>query len=213
MTSGWRRVTAAEGDARALETLFRRHVEATYAFARRFLDAREDAEEAASETWLRAGRALRAGGFGAKAASRPGCWASPDWSAWSACASRASPPCRCPADGNGPGRLGAVLARAGPGLGFGRSPGSLSEDHRLVLTLCDLQGLTAAEAAADSRPDARRDEIPARPRPPRPAGRTYESRCGRNNDAELDLGAIDWKSLEHAYGPADDVPVDFEGAG
>ena len=53
----------ADGDTRALETLFRRHIDATYAFARRFLDSREDAEEAASETWLRAGRALRAGRF------------------------------------------------------------------------------------------------------------------------------------------------------
>ena len=116
-----------EADTRALETLFRRHLEATYAFARRFLSTREDAEEAASETWLRAGRALRAGRFrgesrfktwllgiarlvclerlrqpvptlsGAKAASRPGCWASPVWSAWSGCVSRASPPCRCQA--------------------------------------------------------------------------------------------------------------------
>ena len=54
---------AGGDDAGSLETLFRRHVGGTYAFARRFLDIREDAEEAVSETWLRAGRALRAGNF------------------------------------------------------------------------------------------------------------------------------------------------------
>ena len=138
----------AEGDARALETLFRRHLEATYAFARRFLPTREDAEEAASETWLRAGRALRAGGF--RGESRFKTWLL--GIARLVCLERLRQP-RLPTLS----LSGLAETDRGDWVLFAPEKDSvsdlddaltsLSDDHRLVLTLCDLQGLTAAEAA------------------------------------------------------------------
>jgi RNA polymerase sigma-70 factor (ECF subfamily) len=143
----------SDGDARALETLFRRHIEATYAFARRFLATREDAEEAASETWLRAGRALRAGGF--RGESRFKTWLL--GIARRVCLERGRQP-RLPTLSLS-GLTEESLRQTGRGdwVLFSSAPDpvseldealrSLSDDHRLVLTLCDLQGLTAAEAA------------------------------------------------------------------
>lgn len=139
---------SAEGDARALEVLFRRHLDATYAFARRFLASREDAEEAASETWLRAGRALRAGRF--RGESRFKTWLL--GIARLVCLERMRQP-RLPTLS----LSGLTETVQGDWVLFAPEPGlvsdldaalsSLPEDHRLVLTLCDLQGLTAAEAA------------------------------------------------------------------
>jgi RNA polymerase sigma-70 factor (ECF subfamily) len=139
---------AADGDGRALETLFRRHIDATYAFARRFLASREDAEEAASEAWLRAGRALRAGRF--RGESRFKTWLL--GIARRVCLERLRQP-RLPTLS----LSGLTETERGDWVLFTREPdpisdldealASLSEDHRLVLTLCDLQGLTAAEAA------------------------------------------------------------------
>ena len=138
----------ADGDARALETLFRRHIEATYAFARRFLATREDAEEAASETWLRAGRALRAGGF--RGESRFKTWLL--GIARRVCLERGRQP-RLPTLS----LSGLTETDRGDWVLFSPAPGpvsdldealrSLSDDHRLILTLCDLQGLTVGEAA------------------------------------------------------------------
>ncbi len=138
----------AGGDAQALETLFRRHLDATYAFARRFLSSREDAEEAASETWLRAGRALRAGRF--RGESRFKTWLL--GIARRVCLERMRQP-RLPTLS----LSGLTETIQGDWVLFAPEPDSvsdldaaltsLSEDHRLVLTLCDLQGLTAAEAA------------------------------------------------------------------
>ena len=138
----------SEGDARALETLFRRHIEATYAFARRFLPTREDAEEAASETWLRAGRALRAGHW--RGESRFKTWLL--GIARLVCLERLRQP-RLPTLS----LSGLAETDRGDWVLFAPAPdpvsdldealAALSDDHRLVLTLCDLQGLTAAEAA------------------------------------------------------------------
>lgn len=138
----------AEGDTGALEILFRRHVGTTYAFSRRFLAIREDAEEAVSETWLRAGRALRAGGW--RGESR--------WKTWLlgiarlVCLERLRQP-RLPTLS----LSGLPETVHGDWVLFAPAPDplssldealvSLSDDHRLVLTLCDLQGLTDAEAA------------------------------------------------------------------
>ena len=137
----------AEGDARALETLFRRHIDATYSFARRFVDSREDAEEAASEAWLRAGRGLRAGQF--RGESRFKTWLL--GIARLVCLERRRQP-RLPTLS----LSGLTETQQGDWVLFSPEPdpvsdlddalASLSEDHRLVLTLCDLQGLTAAEA-------------------------------------------------------------------
>ncbi len=138
---------AAEGDTRALETLFRRHLDTTYAFARRFLDSREDAEEAASETWLRAGRALRAGRF--RGESRFKTWLL--GIARLVCLERTRQP-RLPTLS----LSGLSETVSGDWVLFAPEPegmsdldtalAALSEDHKLVLTLCDLQGLTSAEA-------------------------------------------------------------------
>ena len=139
---------AAEGDGRALETLFRRHIDATYAFARRFLASREDAEEAASEAWLRAGRALRAGRF--RGASRFKTWLL--GIARLVCLERLRQP-RLPTLS----LSGLTETDRGDWVLFSPEPdpisdldaalATLSEDHCLILTLCDLQELTAAEAA------------------------------------------------------------------
>ena len=137
----------SEGDARALETLFRRHIEATYAFARRFLATREDAEEAASETWLRAGRALRAGNW--RGESRFKTWLL--GIARRVCLERLRQPRLPTLSLSGLTERGDwVLFSPGPEAvsDLDEALASLSDDHRLVLTLCDLQGLTAGETAA-----------------------------------------------------------------
>jgi RNA polymerase sigma-70 factor (ECF subfamily) len=136
----------AEGDARALETLFRRHLEATYAFARRFLPTREDAEEAASETWLRAGRALRTGGF--RGESRFKTWLL--GIARLVCLERLRQPRLPTLSLSGLTERGDWVLFApekDPVSDLDDALASLSDNHRLVLTLCDLQGLTTAEAA------------------------------------------------------------------
>ncbi len=135
------------GDTRALETLFRRHLGATYAFARRFLTSREDAEEAASETWLRAGRSLRAGGF--RGESRFKTWLL--GIARLVCLERLRQP-RLPTLS----LSGLTETNRGDWVLFSPEPdpaseleaalAMLSEDHKTILTLCDLQGLTSAEA-------------------------------------------------------------------
>lgn len=139
---------AGEGDAQALETLFRRHVAATLGFARRFLPTREDAEEAASECWLRVFRSLRAGGF--RGESRFKTWLL--GVARHVCLERLRQP-RLPTLS----LSGLPETDRGDWVLFASAPdpvsdlddalASLTDDHRLVLTLCDLQGLTAAEAA------------------------------------------------------------------
>ena len=135
-----------DGDPRALETLFRRHIEATYAFARRFLPTREDAEEAASETWLRAGRALRAGNW--RGESRFKTWML--GIARRVCLERLRQPRLPTLSLSGLTERGDwVLFSPGPEVvsDLDEALAALTEDHRLALTLCDLQGLTAAEAA------------------------------------------------------------------
>jgi RNA polymerase sigma-70 factor (ECF subfamily) len=139
---------AATGDSRALETLYRRHVGASYAFAHRFLPAREDAEEATSEAWLRAFRALRAARY--RGESRFKTWLL--GIVRLVCLERLRQP-RLPTLS----LSGLTETERGDWVLFSPTPdpvsaldealASLSEDHRLVLTLCDLQGLTAAEAA------------------------------------------------------------------
>ena len=137
----------ADGDTRALETLFRRHLDATYGFARRFTASREDAEEAASEAWLRAGRGLRAGRF--RGESRFKTWLLGITRL--VCLERTRQP-RLPTlslsglTETGRGDWVLFSPEPDPVSDLDDALASLSEDHRLVLTLCDLQGLTAAEA-------------------------------------------------------------------
>src|SRR5579883_2846681 len=61
---------AGEGDGRAMETLFRRNLPRVYSLTRRYFAVREDAEEASSEAFLRAFRALGAGQFRAESSFR-----------------------------------------------------------------------------------------------------------------------------------------------
>ena len=138
-----------DDDTRALETLFRRHIGATYAFARRFLTTREDAEEAASECWLRAASALRAGRF--RGESRFKTWLL--GIARLVCLERLRQPRLPTLSLSGlteTGRGDWVLFSPEPDLvsDLDEALLSLSDDHHLVLVLCDLQGLTCAEAAA-----------------------------------------------------------------
>lgn len=139
---------ADAGDTAALETLFRRHVEATYAFARRWLSTREDAEEAASEAWLRATRALRGNGFHGE--SRFKTWLL--GITRMVCLERTRQP-RLPTLSlsgiveNGRGDWVLFAPAPDPVSELDAAMTSLSDDHRLALTLCDLQGLTATEAA------------------------------------------------------------------
>lgn len=136
------------GEAQVVETLFRRHIEATYAFARRFLPTREDAEEAASECWLRAFRALRGGQF--RGESRFRTWLL--GIARNVCRERMRQP-RLPTlslsglteNGRGDWVLFSPAPEGESALDL--ALGALSDDHRLILTLCDLQGLTMLEAA------------------------------------------------------------------
>ena len=138
----------ADGDAGALETLFRRHVAGTYAFARRFLAIREDAEEAVSETWLRAGRALRAAQF--RGESRFKTWLL--GIARRVCLEHLRQP-RLPTlslsglPETARGDWVLFAAAPPPASALDAALGTLADDYRLVLTLCDLQGLTDAEAA------------------------------------------------------------------
>ena len=139
----------SEESGRALETLFRRHIGATYAFARRFLPTREDAEEAASECWLRAARGLRAGRF--RGESRFKTWLL--GIARLVCLERLRQP-RLPTlslsglTENGRGDWVLFAPEPDPISDLDEALASLTDDHHLVLVLCDLQGLTSIEAAA-----------------------------------------------------------------
>lgn len=132
-----------QGNGRALETLFRRHLPRVYSLARRYFAVREDAEEASSEAFLRAFRALAAGQFRGEASFRT-------WLvhiAANVCRERLRQP-----------RLPTLSLSDLPEDLFALTPatakddlrealGRLDDDHRLILVLCDLEGYEAKEAA------------------------------------------------------------------
>jgi RNA polymerase sigma-70 factor (ECF subfamily) len=131
-----------QADGAAMETLFRRHLPRVYALASRYLPIREDAEEAVSETLLRAFRALKARQFRGEASLKT-------WLARVAvnvCLERLRQP-RLPilslsdiedVPAAPPGRSSVI----------GDAIAVLPDAYRLVVTLCDLEGYTADEAAA-----------------------------------------------------------------
>ncbi len=126
---------------RAMETLFRRHLPSVYSLARRYFAVREDAEEAASETFVRAFRAMRAQQFRAESSFRT--WVLKI--AANVCIERLRQP-RLPTlslDG-----LGDVSHGGAPSHSIYDAIAELPDQQRLVLTLCDVEGYTAAEAAA-----------------------------------------------------------------
>ena len=132
----------ADGDGRALETLFRRHMDRVYRLARRYFNAREDAEEIVSESFLRCFKALGEGQFRGDSTFRT----------WlvritvNVCLERLRQP-RLPTllleqvthlaapDGASSGELAAALS-------------AMPDDQRLAIVLCDLEGYEAKEAAA-----------------------------------------------------------------
>lgn len=136
------------GDSKILETLYRRHVDSTYAFARRFLTTREDAEEASSETWLRAFRALRGGQF--RGAAKFKTWLFGVCRL--VCLERLRQP-RLPTlalagiETTARGDWALFPASTAPASIVADALSTLAEDHRMILTLCDLHGFTAGEAA------------------------------------------------------------------
>ena len=134
------------GEPAALETLYRRHIDATYRFTRRFLNSQEDAEEATSECWFRAFNALRAGQFRGEARFRTWVFGI----ARLVCLERLRQP-RLPTMSlseftdptRGTPALLTYLPHESP---IESALLALSDEHRLVITLCDLEGFTPAEA-------------------------------------------------------------------
>jgi len=127
---------------RAMELLFRRHLPGVYSLARRYFAVREDAEEAASETFIRVFRALRSGQFRAESSFRT--WVLKI--AANVCIERLRQP-RLPtlslsgvADVHETSAMGRYTVYD--------AIEELPDQQRLVLTLCDVEGYSAAEAAA-----------------------------------------------------------------
>lgn len=131
------------GNGRALEALFRRHLPRVYSLTRRYFAVREDAEEASSEAFLRAFRALGTGQFRGEASFRT-------WLlriAANVCLERLRQP-RLPtlSLADLPEDLFALTPPADDDI-LWDALGRLDDDHRLILTLCDLEGYEAKEAA------------------------------------------------------------------
>ena len=128
------------GDGRALEALFRRHMESVYRLARRYFAVREDAEEVVSETFFRCFRALGDGQYRGESLFRT----------WltritiNVCQERLRQP-RLPTL-----LLDALSETAAPETEPGDvqlALGKLPDDQRLALILCDLEGYEAKEAS------------------------------------------------------------------
>jgi RNA polymerase sigma-70 factor (ECF subfamily) len=134
--------------ARAVTVLFRRYLPRVYSLCRRYFVAREDAEEAASETFLRAVRGLTRGQFRGDAR----------FSTWliriagNTCMERLRQP-RLPtlwidalADTD------SEPSRSGPGSGAEQDDvleaiRLLPDDQNLAITLCDLEGYSVKQVA------------------------------------------------------------------
>lgn len=138
----------ADGNARALEILFRRHSDSTYGFAARFLNCREDVEEATSESWMRVFKKLRADEFAGQSLFRT----------WlfgivrHVCLERLRQP-RLPTlslslfdDGAHADHV-LFAPETEPASDLDTAFAKIGEDHQLILNLCDLQGFTVLEAS------------------------------------------------------------------
>lgn len=133
------------GEAEALSGLFDLHVDRVFAFARHLLGNREDAEEIVSEAFLRAFQ--RAGGF------RGDC----PFRGWlfgitrNLCLDRLRQPRLLLLDPDAVERhtdRGEAAAQMETSLAVRQALAQLSEEYRLVLTLCDVEEWDAQEVAA-----------------------------------------------------------------
>lgn len=135
---------AERRDGAAMEVLFRRHLPRIHGLASRYMHLREDAEEATSETFLRAFRALRARQFRGEASV--GTWLAKI--TVNVCLERIRQP-RLPTlsfdeieDVVGAG------ARQDDRADIAGALELLPDAQRLAITLCDLEGYSAQEASA-----------------------------------------------------------------
>ena len=133
------------GDGDALETLFELHVDAIFAYARHRLGNREDAEEITSEAFLRA--------FERAASFRGAC----PFRGWlfgitrNLCLDRLRQPRLLlmePEEAQRQSDKGAAAAEMETSALVWRAMRELSEEHHLVLTLCDVEEWDAREVAA-----------------------------------------------------------------
>jgi RNA polymerase sigma-70 factor (ECF subfamily) len=132
---------AAAGDVRALERLFRRHVDRAYRLARRYLFIHEDAEEAASEAFIRVFKALSAQQFRGEASFKT-------WLARivvNVCLERLRQP-RLPALALDDLITEPFTMPSEPDPLWDAIDG-LADDQRLAITLRDLEGYSAEETA------------------------------------------------------------------
>ena len=133
------------GDGDALETLFERHVDAIFAYARHRLGSREDAEEVANEAFLRAFE--RAATFRGECPFRGWLYGI----ARNLCADRLRQPHLIllePEEAARHSDKGAAAAQMETSALVRRALDGLTEEHRLVLTLCDVEEWDAREVAA-----------------------------------------------------------------
>lgn len=132
-----------QGDRHALATLFEAHVDRVYAYAHHVLGRREDAEEVASEAFLRAFR--RAADFRGDCPFLPWVIAI----ARNLCRDRLRQPrlLILPATGEEPGGEDWAL-RAEMAADVRAALAELPDDQRDALILCDADGWDAAEAAS-----------------------------------------------------------------
>ena len=133
------------GDGDALETLFERHVDAIFAYARQRLGSREDAEEVTSEAFLRA--------FERIAAFRGEC----PFRGWlfgiarNLCHDRLRQPRLLLLEPEAAERYsdeGRAAAQMETSALVRQAMRGLSDEHQLVLTLCDVEEWEAREVAA-----------------------------------------------------------------
>jgi RNA polymerase sigma-70 factor (ECF subfamily) len=146
--SHWERRLIARlqaGEPDALGALFELHVDRVFAFARHLLDSREDAEEVTTEAFLRA--------FERAASFRGDC----PLRGWlfgitrNLCLDRRRQPRLLLLEPEEAGRDtdGGQAARGmETAVLVRRALADLSEEHRLVLTLCDVEEWDASEVAA-----------------------------------------------------------------
>ena len=133
------------GEAEALSVLFELHVDRVFAFARHLLGSREDAEEVVSEAFLRA--------FQRATAFRGEC----PFRGWlfgitrNLCVDRLRQPRLMLLEPDAFERHtdhGQAAAQMENGVVVRQALALLSEEHRLVLTLCDVEEWDAHEVAA-----------------------------------------------------------------